>query len=483
MSDQKLLETELSRILKGQSYYSEEQAAAIHQRYLERLKTFNQKIFVLDDDPTGVQTVHGVSVYTDWEEDSIASAFQEDGQLVYILTNSRAFQSQETAHVHQLIAQRIAAAAKTAGKAYLVISRSDSTLRGHYPLETDVLKKTLEAHEPDRFDGELIVPFFPEGGRYTINNIHYVKEGQQLVPAGETEFARDLTFAYQASHLGEWCEEKTDGKFQASQMIYLSLDDIRNERDGKLANMLTQAQSFNKIIVNAVEYTDLKIVAIALLQAMDQGKHFLFRTAAALPKILGGIPDQPLLTKSDLIPSAQTHGGLILIGSHVKKTSRQLDELKTSGKPFKFIEFNQHRVMEDGGLEDEAENVRLTAEKAIESGSTAVLFTRRERFELPDADREAQLRISVRISDALASIVARLTVRPGFLITKGGITSSDVGTKSLRVKRATVMGQIRPGIPVWMTGDESKYPQLPLVIFPGNVGEVETLKEIAEELS
>ena len=80
-------------------------------------------------------------------------------------------------------------------------------------------------------------------------------------------------------------------------------------------------------------------------------------------------------------------------------------------------------------------------------------------------------------------MVGRLTVKPRFLIAKGGITSSDVGVKALKVKRALALGQVKPGIPVWLTGAESKFPSMPYLIFPGNVGTVEELREIVELLS
>jgi uncharacterized protein YgbK (DUF1537 family) len=98
-----------------------------------------------------------------------------------------------------------------------------------------------------------------------------------------------------------------------------------------------------------------------------------------------------------------------------------------------------------------------------------------------DTKEDAVVR-SVKISDGVQSLVGRLKVTPAFVIAKGGITSSDVGTKALKVKRANVMGQIKPGIPVWQTGEESTFPHTPYVIFPGNVGEAETLKEAVEVL-
>ena len=55
---------------------------------------------VLDDDPTGVQTVHDVSVYTDWSYESIKKGFEEDNKLFYILTNSRGFTVEQTTRAH-----------------------------------------------------------------------------------------------------------------------------------------------------------------------------------------------------------------------------------------------------------------------------------------------------------------------------------------------------------------------------------------------
>jgi uncharacterized protein YgbK (DUF1537 family) len=58
-----------------------------------------------------------------------------------------------------------------------------------------------------------------------------------------------------------------------------------------------------------------------------------------------------------------------------------------------------------------------------------------------------------------------------------------VGVKALGVVRATVLGQAAPGVPVWRTGPESRFPGLSYVIFPGNVGDVDTLRVIVEKLA
>lgn len=443
---------------------------------------FSPKIVVLDDDPTGIQTVHDVSVYTDWEKETLSSAFQDDSRMFFILTNSRSFSSEKTTQVHHEIAQTLSEIAKEQHQAFLLISRGDSTLRGHYPLETDVLKDTLETNSPYTFDGEILCPFFAEGGRYTVNNIHYVKEGDFLTPAGNTEFAKDKTFSYKASDLTQYIEEKSHGAYKAADCICISLEELRACSYDRITEKLMSANHYAKIVVNAICYTDLKIFAVAWVRAMKRGKHFLSRSAAALPKIIGNIPDKPLLTQKELNIRSSDKGGLIVIGSHVRKTTAQFFALKNSDLPLKFLEFHVNAYFEDGGLELESRERRLEAEKYMEQGNTVVIYTSRELLAPEGTTKEELLSLSVNISDALTSIVSNLTLQPKFIIAKGGITSSDVGTKGLRVKKARVMGQIQPGIPVWMTGEESKFPNTPYVIFPGNVGNETTLRDIAAEL-
>lgn len=446
----------------------------------EELRQFKHKIIVLDDDPTGVQTVHGVSVYTDWTAESIEAGFKEEQPMFFILTNSRGFTSEETRQVHEDIAATIQQVSDQLHQPFILISRGDSTLRGHYPLETEVLRQTLEQQSDRYHDGEIIMPFFQEGGRYTIEDVHYVLEEETLVPAGQTEFAKDRTFGYAASHLGEWAEEKSNGVFQADDVVSLSLTDLRQLNLDQLVDQLMNVHDFNKIIINATDYVDVKVATIALIRAMNAGKRFMFRTAAAFTKVIGGVTNRPLLTKKELI-SGNGHGGLIMIGSHVKKTTEQLEELKTC--PFiHFIEFDVHLVLFPDKFREEIKRIITTTERLIQSGQTVAVYTKRERLDLGDNQQENELKLSIQISDAVTSIVSRLHVRPSYIIAKGGITSSDIGTTGLQVKRATVAGQIKPGIPVWITGEESKFPNLTYVIFPGNVGSKTTLREVAETL-
>ena len=209
----------------------------------------------------------------------------------------------------------------------------------------------------------------------------------------------------------------------------------------------------------------------------------MFRTAAGLVKVIGGISDIPLLTRKEMVVKPTTNGGVVVVGSHTKKTTAQLEELLKLDNVVP-IEFNSNLVLEgDEAFYAEVQRCIKEEEKVILEGKTAVAFTNRTLLIIEDDTPEEALVRSVKISDGVQSLVGGLSVTPAFVIAKGGITSSDVGTKALQVKRANVLGQIRPGIPVWQTGDESKFPLTPYVIFPGNVGEATTLREAVEILN
>ena len=461
--------------------YAKIDETKMDQLLQKEISANQKKIVVLDDDPTGVQTVHDISVYTDWTKDSIRQGFQEKNNLFYILTNSRGFTQDETTLAHNEIAANVDAVAKELGKEYIFISRSDSTLRGHYPLETEILRANYEKNTGCIIDGEILCPFFKEGGRFTIDDVHYVRYGNELIPANETEFAKDKTFGYRAATMPEYVEEKTKGAYPARNVVCISLDEIHRMAIDEIEQKLLHVQGFNKIIVNAVDYADLKVFCIALYRAMAKGKVFMFRTAAAIVKVMGGISDQPLLERGQMVRANELHGGIIVVGSHTEKTTRQLEALKQLSD-IRFVELDATKVTEAGGLEKEVERCLALEEAWIRDGKTVCCYTSRALITADTGNKEDELRLSVRISDAVQSLVGGLSIVPKFVIAKGGITSSDVGTKALGVKRANVLGQIEPGIPVWQTSAESKFPGIPYVIFPGNVGEDTTLRHAVEKL-
>lgn len=458
------------------------QREPVDRAWRRALKTMEEKLVVLDDDPTGVQTVHDVPVYTDWEEDTLERGLREEGRLFFVLTNSRSFSAEETQRVHREIAQNLARAAKATGRSFLLLSRGDSTLRGHYPLETETLREELERQTGVPYDGEILMPYFREGGRITVGDVHYVQSGEKLIPAGETEFARDTTFAFHASDLKLWCQEKTGGAYPADQVLSVSLEQLRQCDYQGIAQTLCRARGFQKIVVNGADDLDVEVFVTALSLALQRGKHFLFRCAAGLVRVLGGVERRPLLTGREMAPEHTGLGGLVVVGSHVSKSTRQLEYLLHRAPQVQAICLEAGRVLEKEGLEQEKRRVREEAEQAIRAGKTAVVYTSRTVLRVSQQNDEQNLNLSVRVAQAVTGVVSGLSVRPRFLVAKGGITSSQIGVQALGVKRAWVMGQAAPGVPVWKTGAESKFPGLPYVIFPGNVGDDATLYQVVSGL-
>lgn len=461
--------------------YREIDETYVDEQLHKEIELNKKKIVVLDDDPTGVQTVHDVFVYTHWDKESILDAFSNKDPLFYIMTNTRGMTREETTAVQNEIADIVDEVSKEKNIPYLFVSRSDSTLRGHYPLETEILKAKFEEHQHLKIDGEILCPFFKEGGRFTIDDVHYVKYGDELIPANETEFARDKTFGYTATTMPRYVEEKTAGRYKEEDVICISLEDIHNMDFDKIEQQLLEVHSFNKVVVNAIDYPDIKVFCVAMYRAMRKGKNFMFRTAASIVKVMGGITDQPLLKRNQMIISDNKNGGIIVVGSHTEMTTRQVDELRNI-QSIQFIELDVSLVNDENAFNYEIKRCLEEEEKSIKKGQTVCCYTTRNLITTNTGDKEDELRLSVKISDAVQSLVGNLSVIPAFVIAKGGITSSDIGTKALKVRKANVLGQIQPGIPVWQTEATSKFFKTPYVIFPGNTGTDKTLRKAVEIL-
>lgn len=435
-----------------------------------------QKVVVLDDDPTGTQTVHNVAVLTHWTKEALLSTWDEAETTFYILTNSRRYPPERAAAINQEIAQNLATIASMRGVEPVVISRSDSTLRGHYPCEVLALRQTLEAELGIQYDALVLAPFFLEGGRFTIGDIHWVQEGEWLKPVAQTEFARDPTFGYHYSNLREWVAEKTAGQVPAHAVLSIGLPEIRKGGPRAVADCLAQAKDWTTVIVNAATYRDLEVFVWGMMQAENQSKRFLFRTAASFVRVRGGIADRDLLTYAELFPKGQEDkvGGLTVIGSYVQRSTEQLYRAlelpKTVG-----VELQPAYVLTPHTRSKEINRVLTQLEKALLRGQDVLLYTSRE---IVISAGVSPLYVGEQISQALAKVLQRLSIRPAYLIGKGGITSSDLATDGLAVRKATVLGQIIPGVPVWKLGAESKYPGLPYVVFPGNVGDANALAKV-----
>lgn len=428
----------------------------------------DRTVVVLDDDPTGTQTVHGVPVLAEWSMQLLRDEFAAATPCFYILTNSRSLSLPDAQALNAEIGHNLRSVSQETKRSFVVVSRSDSTLRGHFPGEVDALVETLDVN----FDATLIIPYFLEGGRYTINDIHYVAEGDNLIPAAETPYAQDASFGYRSSNLREWVVEKTAGRVRLSDVASVSIEDIRRGGPQEVARLLLALQPGAVCVVNAATYGDLEVFVRGLLEAEAQGRQFVYRTAASFVRVRAGIEPRPLLTLDDLDLPAEG-GGLFVVGSYVPKTTAQLSALLERAN-VSAVEISVTRLLQNATQETTTAVAQINA--ALADDRDVVLYTSRDLITGDDAD--TSLRIGQRVSDGLISVVRSLEMRPRYIVAKGGITSSDVATRGLHVRRAMVMGQVLPGVPVWQLDENSRFPGMTYVVFPGNVGATNALASI-----
>jgi uncharacterized protein YgbK (DUF1537 family) len=347
--------------------------------------------------------------------------------------------------------------------------RGDSTLRGHFPIEEESLGD----------DPILLVPFFEEGGRFTIDDVQWVHERDQagrelLVPAGRTPYARDITFGYIHSNLRNWVMEKSAGRFDAGAIDAISLQTLRRDGPDAVAERLLYSRR-QITIANAACYRDLEVLALGLLKAEEQGKRFIIRCAASFVGVragqgsIGSVDVDADLAHTDE-PTAR--GGLFVIGSHVPKTSLQLQALLAQPS-VEYIELSVPEILEKGTVVVEA--TRQWLNRALAAGRHAVVYTSRE---VEPRGRLEGLKIGHTISDALGNIVRRLNIRPRFVVAKGGWTSSAIARQALGVRRAYAPRPVLPGVPMWVLGPETRFPGMRYIIFPGNVGEADGLARL-----
>ncbi len=433
------------------------------------LRSFhNTVIIAIDDDPTGTQTVHDVPVLTTYKAEDIEAEIRAGAEVIFILSNSRSLMEAAACTLAEQIGQEIAKVQKRTGKKIIVISRSDSTLRGHYPAEVKALERGLCWTESP----VLLIPAFFEGGRITYEDVHYVREGDNWIPAGQTPFAKDKVFGYQHSNLHRWVQEK-HGTNQKLSIESLSLGDLRQSDDYVLKSRINRLADGSICVINAEEYEDLlRLVGIII----SLHRNYIFRTAASAVAAFAAQDEKPELESADL-DLDPVKGGLIVVGSYVPKTSMQLEKLQ-AGISLISMEIDVPALLRGDFSEPQvlAEEIDLH----VSRGETVLLYTSRELIS-GESDEE-NLGIGEIISTYIHKTVKSITEKPRYMLTKGGITYSVVATDSLQIKRATVLGQIAAGVPVWRAGRQSVFPDLLQIVFPGNVGSDSALLEVVRKL-
>jgi uncharacterized protein YgbK (DUF1537 family) len=433
------------------------------------------KIIVLDDDPTGSQTVHSCLLLMRWDVDTLRLGLRDRSPIFFVLTNTRSLTPEDAASVTGEVCDNLKLAMEAEGiEDFLVVSRSDSTLRGHYPIETDAIAQRLGA-----FDAHFLVPAFFEGGRITRDSVHYLIIDGVPTPVHETEFARDSVFGYHYSYLPKYVEEKTKGQIKEESVERFLLDDIRKgclERLLKLSNNQCG-------VVDGENQADLNRFAEDILNAASQGKRFLFRSAASILTALAALPPQTIAAENMAQYVKDGKPGAIIVGSHVKKTTQQLEKL-LQAEGIVGIEVNVTELLGENTSQSATllSNVLEKIQTVHNDGKTPVIYTSRQ--ELTFENVKVRLDFGVKVSNLLMDIVRGLPSDIGFLISKGGITSNDVLSNGLALTSARLLGQILAGVSMVTTSPEHPlFPNLPVVLFPGNVGDATALATVYQRLT
>jgi uncharacterized protein YgbK (DUF1537 family) len=441
-----------------------------------------RRIAVLDDDPTGSQTVHGVSVVTVLDDAEYAAALASPGSTCFILTNSRSLPESSAVELNTGVAGSLFRLGARLGAPIEIISRGDSTLRGHVVAEVRAIDAARRTVTGSGYDGVLLIPAYFEAGRFTAGDIHWANVSGELVPVGASEFARDATFGYTSSNLRDFVAEKSGGTLTTDEVRSITLEDIRLGGPRRVAEILGGVSGGAFVVVNATDYADLDIVVLGLLDAEERGRSFVYRAGPCFPRALAGLEPQDPLTPGQIWPDGNPGGhGFVVVGSHVGLTSRQVAAARNRGGLTE-IELHVPTLTDPDRRNGHVAETGRQVAQALAS-SDVLLFT--SRTVMLGGDADDSLALSRNVSAAVIDVVQRvLALKPSWVVAKGGITSHDVAVRGLGIRRAEVVGQLLPGMVSVFRPIEAA-PEavgIPYVVFAGNVGDENTLADVIDRV-
>lgn len=442
----------------------------------------DRRLLVLDDDPTGSQCVAGVDIALTDDPDVPAHALHDPGSVCFVLTNSRALDESAAVGVNRRIVGGVLDRLP-AGTPVHVVSRSDSTLRGHVIAEPNAIADELAAHGIE-VDGFLLCPAMIEAGRSTADDVHRAVVDGEAVPVALTDFAADATFGYHNSNLREFIEERSSGAVRADDVLSISLTDIRDGGPDRVEKILRDAHDRRWVVVNATEYADMDVVAEALRRRESEGRVFVSRCAPSFVRSLAGQKDAALLDDDDLRTApGRLRGGLVVVGSHVGLTTAQLAVVQERSGALE-VALHVPTLLDPDPHVGQA-HIAAAAQRIREhlADGDCVLYTSRDLVRTQD--RDESLAIARRVSDAVVAVVQAVRdARPAWVIAKGGITSHEVAASGLGIRRAEVVGQFFPGQISMFRADVAPADVLgmPYVVFPGNVGGTTALADVIERM-
>jgi len=444
------------------------------------------RLVVLDDDPTGTQAVADLPIITRWDADDVRWALDRPGPGFAVLTNTRSLDRHGARARTVEVVRAVLAAAGDGASRLRFVSRGDSTLRGHHVVEVETIAAELAGVAP--VDAVVMVPAFPSAGRTTVDGVHLVRENGELVPAGRSSFAGDPTFGYSSSHLADWLDERSGGRIAAADVVTIDLAMVRGPVSD-LVEGLVAVRDGRHVAVDAETDDDLVRIVAAADLAERAGHRLLWRVGPGILLPLVGQEARPALTVSELAGHVAAAGpatpnGLVVVGSHVPLTTRQVERLHEQARPgVELVVVDVPALLRADERDAEVARVVAEAVSAL-AGRDVVVTTSRVRVDGRDGDDS--LRIAREVSRALVDVTRAIEDegRPSFVIGKGGITSSDLATEALGLRRAVVLGTLLPGaVSVWRSADEEAREtevgppasRTPYAVFPGNVGTDDSL--------
>ncbi|MFC7455830.1 four-carbon acid sugar kinase family protein [Brachybacterium sp. GCM10030267] len=440
----------------------------------------DRRLLVLDDDPTGSQCVAGVDVAFDLDPEIPVGVLAEPGSACFVLTNTRALDEAEAVALNRRVLAGVLES-PVARQGLHVVSRSDSTLRGHVIAEPAAIADELAAHGVD-VDAILFVPAMLEAGRYTEDDVHYAVVGGEAKRVEDTDFARDATFGYTHSDLRDFLEERSGGAVRAADVLSIGLEDIRSGGADRVHEILAAARARRWVVVNATEYSDMEVVAEAVRRMEAEGRTVITRCGPSFVRPLAGQSGARVVEPSSItIPEGRLDHGLVVVGSHVGLTTTQLRAAQQRGTLVE-VELDVPSLLDerrDQHLADVTARVRETLR-----AQDCVLYTSRDLVRTDDPAES--LAIARSVSEAVVEVVRRVReARPAWVVAKGGITSHEVAASGLGIRRAEVVGQFWPGQVSLLAAQEApdEVMGMPYVVFPGNVGGEQGLAEVVERLS
>jgi uncharacterized protein YgbK (DUF1537 family) len=462
----------------------------------------DELVVYLEDDSTGVQKSHDVYLITDHSELGIHSgirAAREAGhRLVFILTNSRAFSAGQAEVLNREIVQTLMWTAGEEGLIFRIGSRSDSTLRGHFPLEPLALMDALEPHVGKQ-DGLIVThAFLTELGRITVNGVHMLRmmkgDGSFWYrPVHMTRFAQDRRFGYPTSNMAEYVEYKFTasglGDVKAGDVLHIGIDAIRGGGPEEVRRRLLEAENGRVITLDVVTSRDLQVFVLGLLMAEGEGKKYIYRSAASLPPARVNMMDMPVLRGEEILGGKKLAGKVLCLwGSIVELSNTQLETTLNKISGIVPVSLDVIRVLKSD--EDRGDAIDLALERteeAFKAGKHALVYTvPRTEYPPGSLSDEARAANQQKIAAALQEVYNQVNVNPAVVIFKGGVTSST-GLLSSGAKRVYVMGQVAPGIPLVkiLPPNNERFPgeEMIMILGPGNVGVPETYVGIIEKLT